>query len=73
MHARLDLEVLGSIYIYIYTKIIDWYPSIGESSGGLVGVKVSSIRKVIRAGKGAKKVVGSRIDGGVSDDEQGGC
>lgn len=54
----------------LITKIIDGDPSIGESSGGLVGVEIFSVRKVIGACEGAKKIVGSAINGGISDDEQ---
>jgi len=54
----------------LFTKIIDRDPSVGESSGGLVGVEISSIRKMIGTCEGSKEIVGSAIDGGVSDDEQ---
>lgn len=33
----------------LFTKIIDGDPSVGESSGGLVGVEIFSVRKVIGA------------------------
>lgn len=36
-----------------------------------MGVEVSSIGRVIGAGEGAEKIVGSGVNGGVSDDEQG--
>lgn len=37
-----------------------------------MGVEISAIGEVVGAGEGSEEVVGSGIDGGISDDEQGG-
>lgn len=53
------------------TKIINWDSSIAEPPGGLVGVKISSIRKAIRASQGAEEVVVAAVHRGVTNDEEG--
>jgi hypothetical protein len=51
------------------TKIINRDSSITEPPSWAVGVKVSTIRKVVGACHRGEEVVGATIDGGVANDE----